>query len=30
VPVVQLGDVSHDVSDFVALPQIVRWFQKLS
>ena len=29
-PVVQLGDVSHEVSDFVALPQIVRWFQKLS
>ncbi len=30
VPVVQLGDVSHDVSAFVALPQIVRWFQQLS
>jgi hypothetical protein len=29
-PVVQLGDVSHDVSDFVALPQILRWFQQLS
>ena len=30
VPVVRLGDVSHEVSDFVALPQIVRWFQQLS
>jgi hypothetical protein len=29
-PVVQLGNVSHDVSDFAALPQIVRWFLKLS
>lgn len=29
-PVVQLGDVSHDVSDFVALPRILRWFQRLS
>jgi hypothetical protein len=29
-PVVQLGDVSHRVSDFVALPQILRWFLQLS
>ena len=29
-PVVQLGDVSHEVSDFVALPRILRWFLQLS
>ncbi|MGH3410291.1 MAG: alpha/beta hydrolase family protein, partial [Streptosporangiaceae bacterium] len=26
---VQLGRVSHDISDFLALPRIVRWFQAL-
>jgi hypothetical protein len=27
---VQIGDVGHEVSDFLALPQIVRWFGQLS
>jgi len=26
---VQLGPVSHEISDFLALPRIVRWFQSL-
>jgi len=26
VRLVQLGAVSHDISDFLALPKIVRWF----
>jgi hypothetical protein len=26
---VQLGPVSHEISDFLALPRIVRWFQAL-
>lgn len=30
VQVIQLGDVGHEVSDFLALPQIVRWFSQLS
>ena len=29
VRLVQLGAVSHDISDFLALPKIVRWFQTL-
>jgi hypothetical protein len=29
VRLVQLGNVSHDVSDFLALHQIVRWFAAL-
>ena len=27
IPLVQLGAVDHDVSDFVALPKILRWFR---
>jgi hypothetical protein len=30
IQLVQAGDVSHDMSDFVALPQILRWFLTLS
>lgn len=30
VQVIQVGDVSHEVSDFLALPQILRWFGQLS
>jgi Secretory lipase len=30
VRLVQLGDVDHDVSDFLALPRVVRWFQALT
>jgi hypothetical protein len=30
VQLIQLGQVDHDTSDFVALPQIVRWFSELS
>jgi hypothetical protein len=30
VQLIQLGQVGHDTSDFVALPQIVRWFSELS
>jgi hypothetical protein len=29
VRLVQLGAVSHNISDFLALPKIVRWFQHL-
>ncbi len=29
VRIIPLGDVSHDVSDFVALPRILRWFGTL-
>jgi len=30
VQVIQVGDVSHEVSDFLALPRILRWFGQLS
>jgi hypothetical protein len=30
VQVIGVGDVGHEVSDFLALPQIVRWFGQLS
>ena len=29
VRLVQLGAVSHNISDFLALPKIVRWFHTL-
>lgn len=28
VPLIELGAVSHDVSDFIALPEIVTWFRQ--
>jgi hypothetical protein len=27
---IQLGHVGHDLSDFLALPQITRWFTHLT
>lgn len=29
VQLTELGPVSHDISDFLALPRIVRWFQQI-